>query len=70
VPEIERLVDLLSAQYRWGAHPFKLLVALLAPVLIVWVADRRLRALSEAIPSPRAGDPPAAEPADTVITTR
>ena len=70
MPEIERLVDLLSAQYRWGSHAFKLLLALLVPVLMVWVADRRLRALSKAIPRPPAGDPQAAEHADPVTTTR
>ena len=43
---IERLVDLLVAQYRWGLHSFKLLAALLAPVLIVWLADRRVSALA------------------------
>jgi hypothetical protein len=49
VSAIERLVELLAAQYRWGLHPLKLLVALLAPVLIVWVADRRVRALAGTI---------------------
>jgi len=56
VSSIERLVDLLAAQFPWGLHSLKLLVALLVPVLIVWVADRRLRALSETIPGPAAED--------------
>jgi len=43
VSTIERLVEILAARYRWGLHPAKLFVALLAPVLIVWLADRRLR---------------------------
>jgi hypothetical protein len=45
VIDAERLVELLAAKYRWGLHPFKLFVALIAPVLVVWAADRRLRAL-------------------------
>jgi hypothetical protein len=49
VSTLERLVEFLAAQYRWGLHPFKLLVALLAPVLIVWLADRRLRAGAAAV---------------------
>jgi hypothetical protein len=44
VSTIERLVQVLTGQYRWGLHPMKVLVALLAPVLVVWLADRRLRA--------------------------
>jgi hypothetical protein len=43
VSSIERLVDVLAAQYRWGLHPFKVFVALALPVVIVWLADRRLR---------------------------
>ncbi|HEU4720816.1 MAG TPA: hypothetical protein VFS59_05580 [Gemmatimonadaceae bacterium] len=46
---LERLVQLLAAQYRWGLHPLKLLVALLVPVAIVWLADRRLRAMTAGI---------------------
>jgi hypothetical protein len=49
VPTIERLVQVFAAQYRWGLHPMKLLAALLAPALIVWLADWRLRARTEAI---------------------
>jgi hypothetical protein len=49
VSTFERLVQLLAAQYRWGLHPMKLLAALLAPVLIVWLADWRLRVRAEAI---------------------
>jgi len=70
VPAIERLVDLLSAQYRWGLHPFKLLVALLVPVLMVWVADRRLGALSGTVPKPEVDDPAAAGDPAAVSTTR
>ena len=43
---LERLVDLLAAQYRWGLHPLKLGTALAAPVLIVYLADRRIRRLA------------------------
>jgi len=42
----ERLVDFIAAQYRWGLHPLKLAGALAAPVLIVYVADRRVRRLA------------------------
>jgi len=52
VSAIEQLVDLLAAQYRWGFHPLKLLGALLAPVLVVWLFDRRLRALASTIADP------------------
>lgn len=41
---IERLADFLAEHYRWGLHPLKLFAALAAPVLVVWLADRRLRA--------------------------
>ena len=44
---IERLADFLAEHYRWGLHPLKLMAALLAPVLVVWLADRRLRGLSK-----------------------
>ena len=46
---LERLVDFLAAQYRWGLHPLKLVVALAAPVLIVYLADRRIRRLAAAV---------------------
>jgi len=49
VTAIERLVHFLAEHYRWGLHPLKLSVALLAPVLVAWLADRRLRALAETI---------------------
>ena len=46
---VERLIGLLEAQYRWGLHPLKLLVALLVPLVMVWLADRRLRARAAAL---------------------
>ena len=46
---LERLIDVLAAQYRWGLHPLKVLAALLAPVVIAWLADRWLRARAGAI---------------------
>lgn len=46
---LERLIDVLAAQYRWGLHPLKLLVALLVPVAVVWLADRVLRARSATV---------------------
>ena len=49
MPTIERLVEILAAEYRWGLHPLKVFVALVVPALIVWLADRRLRARAEVI---------------------
>ncbi|MFL5617062.1 MAG: hypothetical protein ACJ79A_01555 [Gemmatimonadaceae bacterium] len=49
MPAIERIVDLLAEQYRWGLHPMKLFAALLVPVLIVWLADRWLRVRSDVL---------------------
>jgi hypothetical protein len=49
VAVFQPLIDFLAAHYRWGLHPLKLTVALLAPVLVVWLADRRLRGLAETI---------------------
>ena len=43
---LERAIDFLAAQYRWGMHPLKLAVALAVPVVIVYVADRRIRRLA------------------------
>lgn len=40
---LERLVDAIAGQYRWGLHPLKVLIALLLPVVIVWLADRSIR---------------------------
>jgi hypothetical protein len=49
VPILERLVGFLAAQYRWGLHPLKLAIALAVPVLIVWLADRRIRRLAAVV---------------------
>ena len=46
---LERLVSFLIAKYRWGLHPLKLLVALLLPIVILWVADRYVRRRSESL---------------------
>jgi len=48
VEDLERLIKLVVAQFRWGVHPLKMAIALLLPVLIVWLADRRIRRLSSA----------------------
>jgi hypothetical protein len=45
---LERIVGFLAAQYRWGLHPLKLAVALAAPLVIVDLADRRVRRLAAA----------------------
>ena len=55
---IDRLIELLAAQYRWGLHPLKLLVALLVPVAMIWLADRRLRARTAALMEQEAKIPP------------
>ena len=44
----ERLVELFAEQYRWGLHPLKVLAALIVPVAMIWIADRRLRARAAA----------------------
>lgn len=44
---IDRLVVILAAQYRWGLHPLKVFIALALPVVIVWLADRWLRTLTQ-----------------------
>lgn len=41
---VEELVGAIVAQLRWGLHPLKVFVALLLPIVIVWLADRWLRA--------------------------
>jgi hypothetical protein len=46
---LERLIDFLAAQYRWGMHPLKLAVALAVPVVIVYLADRRIRRLAAVV---------------------
>ena len=46
---LERLAGFLAAQYRWGLHPLKLAAALAAPVLIVFLADRRIRRLAAVV---------------------
>jgi hypothetical protein len=46
---LERLVGFLAAQYHWGLHPLKLAVALGAPVVIVYLADRRIRRLAAVV---------------------
>ncbi|HEV7992659.1 MAG TPA: hypothetical protein VGP25_12595 [Gemmatimonadaceae bacterium] len=43
--DLERLIRLVTATHRWGLHPFKVAVALLLPVFILWMADRRIRHL-------------------------
>jgi len=46
VSDLEQLIKLVTAQYRWGLHPLKVMIALLLPVLIVWAADWRIRRLT------------------------
>ena len=43
---LSRLIDFIAAQYRWGLHPLKIAVALAVPVVIVYLADRRVRRLA------------------------
>jgi hypothetical protein len=49
VTSIDRLVELFAGHYRWGLHPLKVLIALLLPVAMIWIADRRVRVLDESI---------------------
>jgi hypothetical protein len=51
VGTIERLVTFVLSQYRWGLHPLKLLVALILPILFVWLADRHVRVRSATLDS-------------------
>jgi hypothetical protein len=46
VHDLERLITFVTAQYRWGLHPLKVTAALLLPVLLLWLADWRVRRLS------------------------
>jgi hypothetical protein len=69
VSAIERLAAFLAEHYRWGLHPLKLMVALLAPVLVVWLADRRLRMHAKEI-GHEGPDRPAAPHSPSVTTTR
>ena len=43
---LTRLIDFVAAQYRWGLHPLKVALALAVPVLLVYLADRRIRRLA------------------------
>jgi hypothetical protein len=45
VSALERLITLVTAQYRWGLHPLKVTAALLLPVVMLWMADRLVRRL-------------------------
>jgi hypothetical protein len=43
VTAFERFVTFVTAQYRWGLHPLKLVGALVLPLVVVWIADRFVR---------------------------
>ncbi|MEO8563444.1 MAG: hypothetical protein ABI601_15290 [bacterium] len=47
MPDLEQLIKLITAQYRWGLHPIKVVIALVLPVAILWTADWRIRRLSK-----------------------
>ena len=49
-----QLVGLLTERMPWGMHSVKLVGALLVPVILVWLADRRVSALSATIASEEA----------------
>jgi hypothetical protein len=49
VSPIEQLVTFITAQYRWGLHPLKLLAALLLPIVLLWIADHHVRRRSESL---------------------
>jgi hypothetical protein len=46
VSGLEQLIKLITAQHRWAIHPVKVAIALLLPVMILWLADWRIRRLS------------------------
>ena len=46
---LTRRIDFVAAQYRWGLHPLKLAIALAVPVLLVYLADRRVRRLAAVV---------------------
>lgn len=43
---LRELVDLVTERIPWGLHSLKLAAALLVPLMLVWLADRRARALA------------------------
>jgi hypothetical protein len=49
VSSLAELVDFIRERIPWGLHPLKLAVALLVPVVMLWLAERRLSALSAGI---------------------
>ena len=46
--DLESLIKLVTAQFRWGLHPLKVAIALLLPVLMLWIADCCIRRMSSA----------------------
>jgi hypothetical protein len=44
VTTLQQLVEAIAGEYRWGLHPLKVFAALVAPLAVAWLADRRLRA--------------------------
>jgi hypothetical protein len=49
VSSLSELADFIRERIPWGLHPLKLAVALLVPVIMLWLAERRLSALSAGI---------------------
>ena len=46
---LAELVDYVTERIPWGLHPLKLAAALLVPVILLWLAERRLSVLSARI---------------------
>lgn len=46
---VTELVDWITERIPWGLHPLKVGAALLLPVFLTWLADRRASALSTRI---------------------
>jgi hypothetical protein len=46
VPSATELVEWVYERIPWGLHPLKLAAALLAPVILSWLADRRASVLA------------------------
>ena len=65
MPDLERLITFVTAQYRWGLHPLKLIAALVLPILLLWVADWQVRRLAREIDRGRDADRPMSSAATT-----
>jgi hypothetical protein len=49
VSSLAELLDFVTERIPWGMHSLKLAAALLVPVILLWLAERRLNVLSARI---------------------